>query len=192
MCSAGPMLGYCLEESVVQNALRLFISIAVCMALNPLLSWLRQQPRCAQIIPRHSLWEYPQQLLDHPHPAIMPGGYLVWELFLPSSCSLWSAGCQSPLSGSAFLGGLYGTEESRRQLLRHHQQLKPAQRALPWFCTLIAQRVWNGSTCAGERYKHALTHASFSTLCPELTTQLVPSSKLQDCCCIRSAASSVS
>ena len=139
--------------------MRVSNSKLLCMALNPLLSWLTQQLRRTHNIARDNSWEYLQQPHRHPRPAIIPGGYLVWELFLPSSCSLWPAGFQCLLCGSASLDGLYGTEESRRQLLISRQHLKPTHRALPWCCTLIAQRVLSGLTCAGARYA---THA-----CPD-------------------------
>ena len=151
--TAGLMPSLCLKAPIAQGTVRLSNNMLVCLALNPLLSWLTPQLRCTQNTARDNMWEYPQQPHRHPRPAIIPGEYLVWELFLPSSCSLWPAGFQCLRCGSASLDGLYGTEESRRQLQSNRQHLRPTQRALPWCCTLIAQKVWNGSTCAGARYE---------------------------------------
>ena len=146
------MPSHCLRAPTAQVTVRLSNNMLVCMARNPLLSWLTQQLRRTQNTARDSMWAYPQQPHRHRLDVIVPGVYLVWELCLPSSCSLWPAGFQCLQCGNASLDGLYGTEESRRQLQISRQRLRPTRRALPWCCTLIAQRVWNGLTCAGARY----------------------------------------
>lgn len=151
-----------LKEAIAKAAMILSTNILVCTVLKPLLSSLTQQPRGTQDIARYSSWGYPQQPHRHPRPDTTPGESLLWELCSPSFCSLWPAGLQSLRYGSASLGDLYGPEESRMLLQSDRQPLKPTLRALPWFCILIVQRAWSGSTCAGARcelpFRHLLVH----------------------------------
>lgn len=164
--SIGLIPSHCLKEAIAKAATSLSTNTLVCMALKPSLSWLTQQLSSTQDIGRDSSWEYPQQPHRRPHPGTIPGESLLWELCLPLFYSLWPAGLQSLLCGSASLGGSYGPEESRMLLESDRQALKPTPRALPWFCTLIAPRVWSGSTCAGARCDHASSHVSPNTLDP--------------------------
>lgn len=167
--SIGLIPSHCLKEAIAKAAVRLSTNTLVCMVLKPLLSWLTQLSS-TQDTARDSSWEYPHQPHRRPRPATIPGDSLLWELCLPLFCSLLPAGLQLLQSGSDSLGDLCGPGGSRMLLESNRQPLKPTLRALPWFCTLIAQRVWSGSTCAGARCDHASLYMSPSTHDPAVLT----------------------